>query len=62
LNSVKADVIDIAVLIEHGIVRANTKCVKIIASGNLTQPVVVRGILVSAGARKMIEAVKGKVE
>lgn len=62
LNNVKEDVIDLLVLIESGLIRSNTKDVKIIASGELKRPVTVRGIAVTAGARKAIEAAKGKVE
>ena len=42
--------------------RANTKDVKIIASGEITRAVTIRGIPVTAGARKAIEAAKGKIE
>lgn len=62
LNRVQADVIDLAALIESGVVRSNTKDVKIIASGEITRAFTIRGIPVSAGARKAIEAAKGKVE
>lgn len=62
LNKIKADIIDLSVLIEEGIVRFNTKDVKIIASGEIKRAVTVRGIPVSAGAQKAIEAAKGKVE
>jgi large subunit ribosomal protein L15 len=62
LERLKADVIDLASLIEEGVVRFNTKDVKIIASGKLTRAVTVRGIPVSAGARKAIESAKGKIE
>lgn len=62
LNRIKADIVDLVSLKESGIIRASTKDVKIILSGELTRAVVVRGISVSAGARKAIEAVKGKVE
>ena len=62
LNKVEADTIDLAVLIQAGVVRFNTKDVKIIASGELTRAITIRGISVSAGARKAIEAAKGKVE
>lgn len=62
LESIKAESIDLATLIEAGIVKFNTKDVKIIASGKLTRAVTVRGIPVSAGARKAIEAAKGKIE
>ena len=62
LENLKADVIDLAVLLDEGVVRFDTKDVKIILSGKLTRAVTVRGIPVSAGARKAIEAVHGKVE
>ena len=62
LNRVEADVIDMTALIESGIIRFNTKDVKIIASGELLRAVTIRGIPVSAGARKAIEAAKGKIE
>ncbi len=62
LNKLEQDVIDLATLIEAGVVRANTKDVKIIASGELKKAVTIRGIPVSAGALKAIKAAKGKVE
>lgn len=62
LNKIDADAIDLATLIASGIVRSDTKDVKIIASGELTRAVTIRGIAVSAGARKAIESAKGKVE
>ncbi|MHB1222084.1 MAG: uL15 family ribosomal protein, partial [Gammaproteobacteria bacterium] len=36
--------------------------VKVIGSGEITRSVTIRGISVTAGARKAIEAAKGKVE
>ena len=62
LNAVKADVIDMSVLHELGVIRFNTKDVKIIASGEVTRAITVRGLTVSAGAKKAIEAANGKVE
>lgn len=62
LNSTTVDVIDLSVLIESGIVRFDTKDVKIIGSGEINRAVTIRGIPVTAGARKAIEAAKGKVE
>lgn len=62
LNKIDADVIDLSVLISSGIIRFNTKDVKIIGSGEVTRPVTIRGIAVTAGARKAIESAKGKVE
>jgi large subunit ribosomal protein L15 len=62
LNKVKADVIDLAVLISSGLIRFDTKDVKIIGSGEINRAVTIRGVSVTAGARKAIEAAKGKVE
>lgn len=62
LNHVKEEIIDLAALLQNGIIRANTKDVKIIASGELKRAVTIRGLPVTAGARKAIEAAKGKVE
>lgn len=62
LNKMEATDIDMAALRAAGLVRFNTKDVKIIASGELTRAVTIRGIAVSAGARQAIEAAKGKIE
>lgn len=62
LNGIEATSIDFDVLKKSGIIKANTKDVKIIASGSINRAITVRGISVSAGARKAIEAAKGKVE
>lgn len=62
LNSLQSDVVDMAVLMTEGFIRFNTKEVKIVASGELTKAITVRGINVTAGARKAIEAANGKVE
>jgi large subunit ribosomal protein L15 len=62
LNRVEGDIIDLTSLIESGIIRFNTKDVKIIGSGEILRPVTIRGIRVTAGARKAIETAKGKVE
>ncbi|OGT41623.1 MAG: 50S ribosomal protein L15 [Gammaproteobacteria bacterium RIFCSPHIGHO2_12_FULL_37_34] len=62
LNHVQSEIIDLAALREAGVIRANTKDVKIIASGELKRSIIVRGIPVSAGARYAIEMAKGKVE
>src|SRR5690349_3396062 len=62
LNKVDATTIDLATLKASGIIRANIKDVKIIASGEIKKAITVRGIPMSAGARKAIEAAKGKVE
>ena len=62
LNFVNTDVVDIATLKEADIIRVNTKFVKIIAAGELTKVLTIRGLPVTAGAQKAIEALGGKVE
>jgi large subunit ribosomal protein L15 len=62
LNGIEAEVIDLAVLKDFGLVRLDMKDVKIIASGNIERAITVRGLSVTAGARKAIEAAKGKIE
>lgn len=62
LNKLSDDVIDLDLLIRKGVVKANTKQVKIIGSGEIERAITVRGIPVSAGARQAIEKVKGKIE
>lgn len=62
LNKLDEKTIDLKVLIDSGVVKFNTKDVKIIASGEIKRAVTIRGIPVSAGARKAIESAKGKVE
>lgn len=62
LNQVEGDTVDMSTLSAAGLIRFNTKDVKIVASGEIKRAVTVRGIAVTAGARKSIEAAKGKVE
>ena len=62
LNSIESDTVDMASLKASGIIRFNTKDVKIIASGEITRALTIRGITVSAGARKAIESANGKIE
>lgn len=61
LNNIDAEVIDMHALREHGLIKANTKTVKVIASGEIKRAVKLQGVLVSAGAKHAIEKAKGKV-
>lgn len=61
-NYVDEPVIDLLVLKDYNIVPVNTLTAKVIATGELTKAVVLRGIAASAGARAAIEAKGGKVE
>lgn len=62
LNSLDTNVIDMTVLMQAGLIRFDTVDVKIMGSFELTKAITVRGIAVTAGARKSIESAKGKVE
>ncbi len=54
--------ITVAVLVEAGLIHARKGPAKILATGELSGPLVVRGIKVSAGARQRIEAAGGRIE
>ena len=62
LERVKAEVVDLASLKGAGIVSREAEKAKIIASGKVTRAVKVRGIKVTPGARKAIEAAGGSIE
>ena len=62
LVKIDADIIDLAALVAANIVPAFTKKAKIIASGELDKAVNLKGINVTPGARKVIEAAGGKIE
>lgn len=62
LNTITATDIDFATLSEHGLIRFNTKDVKVIGTGEINRAIKLRGIAVTEGARKAIEAAKGTVE
>lgn len=62
LANIDADVIDIQALVASNIVPAITKKVKIFASGELSKAVNLKGLQVTPGARKVIEAAGGKIE
>ncbi len=56
------DVVSQESLVERKVVRKSEKRVKILADGDLTKKVTVRGLKVSASARAKIEAAGGTVE
>ena len=61
LEKLDQEVIDLKVLIEANVVAERIKRVKVIASGKLTRRIKVEGLLVTAGARKIIEVAGGMV-
>ena len=62
LSKINADVIDIAALVKANIVPAKTQKAKVIDSGEISKAVNLKGIKVTPGARKAIEAAGGKIE
>jgi large subunit ribosomal protein L15 len=62
LNNMTADVIDIAALVAADIVPAATLKAKVFASGEVTKAVTLKGIAVTPGARKAIEAAGGSIQ
>lgn len=62
LNLIEGDVVDIHTLKNANLIARNIESAKIMLSGEITKPVTVRGIAVTAGARAAIEAAGGKIE
>ncbi len=62
LTKIDADIIDLDALIKADIVPAMSLKAKVIASGEITKAVNLKGIKVTPGARKAIEAAGGKIE
>jgi len=62
LNKLKEDVITFDILKKNGLINANIKFVKIILAGTLTRKITLKGLPVTAGAKKMIESMGGNIE
>ena len=62
LNAIKGDIVDMGSLRQSGLIRFSTIDVKIVASGEIKRALTVKGISITAGARKAIEAAKGTIE
>lgn len=62
IAKVTAATVDLLTLKAAGIVAHHIERVKVILSGDITKPVVLKGIQVTAGAKKAIEAAGGQVE
>jgi len=61
LSSLEADIIDIEVLKNANIVPRFIQYIKVIATGDITKPVIVQGFSYSANARKAIEEAGGEI-
>lgn len=62
LNLLAVNEIDVLVLKQAGLVPATVSSVKVIASGELSKAIVLKGIKATKGAKAAIETVGGKVE
>ena len=62
LARIPADVIDVLILKQYRVVPAYVERVKLIASGEITRAVTVRGLSMSKAARAALEAAGGRVE
>jgi large subunit ribosomal protein L15 len=62
LNLIDADIVTVDVLIEAGVVRSNTKFVKVFSSGEITRPLKLKGIRVTASIKEAIEKAGGSVD
>lgn len=62
IGKVDGDVVDLGALKAANLVTRNTLRARIMLSGDVSRPLTVKGIGVSAGARKAIEAAGGRVE
>ncbi|QCI20048.1 MAG: 50S ribosomal protein L15 [Buchnera aphidicola (Brevicoryne brassicae)] len=62
ISNLSKNVIDLDILKKENIIKKNIKHVKIIFTGKLKVPLIIRGLLVTRGARTAIEHSGGKIE
>jgi large subunit ribosomal protein L15 len=62
LGRIEAAVVDLAALIEAGVVPEGTERAKVVLSGELKKAVTLKGVAATKGARAAIEAAGGKIE
>ncbi|MFY0666146.1 MAG: 50S ribosomal protein L15 [Natronospirillum sp.] len=62
LAKVEGDVVDLKALQDANVVTRSIKVVKVINSGEINRAVTIKGLNVTEGAKKAIEAAGGKVE
>ncbi|AFP85589.1 ribosomal protein L15, bacterial/organelle [secondary endosymbiont of Heteropsylla cubana] len=62
LANLNNDIIDLKTLKAAKIIKIQTVSAKIILSGKINRPIVVRGLRVTQGSREAIEAAGGKIE
>jgi large subunit ribosomal protein L15 len=62
LKYVEGGVVDLLALRNAGLIAADVRQVKIIATGKVEAPLTIRGVAITQGARAAIEAAGGSVE
>lgn len=62
LNKLTDDVVDLAAIQRAGLINTTTRRVKVILSGELTKAVKTKGLIITKGARKIIEDLGGHIE
>jgi large subunit ribosomal protein L15 len=62
LERIEGGVVDLDALRLVGLIRGNMKRAKVFGDGQLTRAMTVKGLAVTKGARRAIEAAGGKVE
>lgn len=62
LNTMGADVVDLAALKAAGLVRKDTLYAKVVLSGEITRAVTLKGIPATKGAAEAIKAAGGSIE
>ncbi|CAL4325634.1 50S ribosomal protein L15 [Buchnera aphidicola (Protaphis terricola)] len=62
ISKLDTNIIDLIILKEKNIINKNIKFVKIILSGEVKKPLILRGLRVTRGARLIIENNGGKIE
>lgn len=62
INKIHDEIIDFDSLKRAGLINNSIRRVKIILSGELERPVKIKGLLITKGARKIIEDLGGHVE
>lgn len=62
LSKVEGDVIDTHALRQATFIKHTVKRIRVFLSGKIDRPITLRGVGVTAGAKKAIEAAGGKVE
>ena len=62
LKYVEGGVVDLLALRNAGLIAADVRQLKIIASGKVEAPLTIRGVAITQGARAAIEAAGGSVE